>query len=370
MWIASHATHAGKPESLRPPGQLAHGLAAADRREAALVPVAERLRRQAGDGAEDVPRGVAPHLDGRGRDAGDRLPVLLERRQVADHEDVVPARHGQGRLDADAPGAIERHPEALREGRGRDAGRPQDGAGEDPLVSERDAGGVDAGDARPGPDVHPQALELSPGLLGEVVGVGREHARHALDQDDARVARVDVLELPGQGLTRDLGERAGELDAGRAAADDDEGQPLAAVLRIALGHLVGEQHAAADLERVLDALEARGERRPLLVAEVGVGRARGEDEVVVGQLAVGEEELLRGEIDAHRLGQHDRDVSARRGTRCGSAPRCRRGSAPRWPPGRAAAGTGGGCAGRRSSRAPPCPAARGRRTARRSRRRR
>ena len=242
---------------------------------------------------------MAPHLDGRGSDAGDRLPVLLERRQVADHEDVVPARHGQGRLDAHAPGAIERHPEALREGRGRDAGRPQDGAGEDPLVPERDAGGVDAGDARPGPDVHPQALELSPGLLGEVVGVGREHARHALDQDDARVARVDVLELPGQGLTRDLGERAGDLDAGRAAADDDEGQPLAAVLRIvALGHLVGEQHPAADLERVLDALEARGEWRPLLVAEVGVGRARGEDEVVVGELAVGQEELLRGELDA------------------------------------------------------------------------
>ena len=140
-----------------------------------------------------------------------------------------------------------------------------------------------------------------------------------------------------------------------SAADDDEGQPLAAVLGIALGHLVGEQHAAADLERVLDALEAGREGRPLVVAEVGVGRAGGEDEVVVGELAVGQDELLRGEVDADRLRQHDRDVPSRRGTRSGSAPRCRRGSGPRWPPGRGAAGRGGGCAGRRSSRAPAAP---------------
>ena len=42
---------------------------------------------------------------------------------------------------------------------------------------------------------------------------------------------------------------------------------------VALGGLVGEQHAAAHLERVLDALQARRDARILVVSEVRVGRA-------------------------------------------------------------------------------------------------
>ena len=36
--------------------------------------------------------------------------------------------------------------------------------------------------------------------------------------------RVDAAKLGGQGGVREFGDRAGEFDAGRAAADDDEGQ--------------------------------------------------------------------------------------------------------------------------------------------------
>ena len=48
--------------------------------------------------------------------------------------------------------------------------------------------------------------------------------RAALEQQDARRLGPDVAEVLPQRLPRDLGERAGELDAGRAAADDHEGQ--------------------------------------------------------------------------------------------------------------------------------------------------
>ena len=81
----------------------------------------------------------------------------------------------------------------------------------------------------------------------------------------------------------DLGHRAGHLDAGRAAADDDEGQPGVPADRVglALGALERQQHAAADLQRVLEALEPGRERLPLVVAEVGVAGAGGDDQVVV-----------------------------------------------------------------------------------------
>ena len=66
-----------------------------------------------------------------------------------------------------------------------------------------------------------------------------------------------MAEVPRQRLARDLGERAGELDAGRTAADDDERQQRLAPggIGFALRALERQQHAAANLERVLESLE-------------------------------------------------------------------------------------------------------------------
>ena len=109
----------------------------------------------------------------------------------------------------------------------------------------------------------------------------------ALHQHHARIARIDAAEFAAQRVARDLGERAGELDAGRAAADDDEGEPGGALApdRFALGVLEGGEDARADLERVVERLQAGRVRRPFVVAEVVVRGARGDDQVVVGQLA-------------------------------------------------------------------------------------
>ena len=123
----------------------------------------------------------------------------------------------------------------------------------------------------------------------------------------------------------DLAERAGQLDAGRPAADDDEGQPRRAAptgSRLALGGLVGEEHAAPDLERVLDRLEPGRELRPLVVAEVRVGRAGRDDQVVVGELAVVEDDAACAATSiARRLGEQHARVApgARRTARIGYA---------------------------------------------------
>ena len=60
-------------------------------------------------------------------------------------------------------------------------------------------------------------------------------------------------------VARDFGQRAGEFDAGRPAADDDEAQPGGAARRIGLGFgvLEREQQAAAQMQRIVERLQAR-----------------------------------------------------------------------------------------------------------------
>ena len=86
----------------------------------------------------------------------------------------------------------------------------------------------------------------------------------------------------------------GHLDPGRPGADDDEGQPVSPFVGVALdlGRLERGQDAVPDLERAGQRLQLRGVLLPLVVAEVGVPRAPGDDQRVVAEdgpsLAVGQ----------------------------------------------------------------------------------
>ena len=103
---------------------------------------------------------------------------------------------------------------------------------------------------------------------------------------------------------RDVANGAGKFDPGGSAADDDEIQRRVGALlqHLALGQLEGQQHAAANLGGVLDSFEAGRERLPLIVAEIGVRGAGGEDEIVVGEAgAAGQCYLPCGNVDADHL---------------------------------------------------------------------
>ena len=78
----------------------------------------------------------------------------------------------------------------------------------------------------------------------------------------------------------ELGDLAGHLDSGRAGADHDEGQQMVDVLAAAgaeLGHLERAEDAPAQLEGVVDALHAGGVLGEVVVAEVGLGGAGGDE---------------------------------------------------------------------------------------------
>ena len=91
-----------------------------------------------------------------------------------------------------------------------------------------------------------------------------------------------VRKAPGQGALGEFGDLAGQLDAGRPGADHDEGQPAFALGVVGgdLGLLERAEDAAAQLERVIDGLHAGREGGEVVVAEVGLLRAGGDDEAV------------------------------------------------------------------------------------------
>ena len=121
-----------------------------------------------------------------------------------------------------------------------------------------------------------------------------EHRVERVDEDDARLAGIDVLVLPRQVPVGQLGDLPGHLDAGRARAHDDERHPALDLLRVGLQvrQLERAEDPGAQFERVVDALHAGREVGVLVVAEVRLRRARGDDQGVV----------LDGVVEAGRVG--------------------------------------------------------------------
>ena len=282
--------HAGELERTH----LRDGAVAADRREVALVPVVERLARALLEIAANVLRGEGAHLHGRGSDAGHRLAVRRGGGEIADDEDLAMPWHAEVGLHLYSARTIERGAEILAQRRGRIARGPQDRVRVDPLTTHHHVMRADVGRERAGAHVDADVREVASGVLAQRVWIRWQDARTALEQHDARLGGIDAAKVVTERSARDGREHAGQLDARRSAAHDDEGEPRGALLRIVgrLGALERGEHAPPDLHRVVDALEARRERLPFRVREVRVARAGADDEIVVLVLAA----LARGHL--------------------------------------------------------------------------
>ena len=103
-------------------------------------------------------------------------------------------------------------------------------------------------------------------------GERAENLRRAFEDENARRLGPDVAEILTQGLPRNLGQRAGQLDAGCAAADDDEREETALLGRIgfALCGFECQQHPPPHLDRIVERLESGRVGRPLGMAEIRV----------------------------------------------------------------------------------------------------
>ncbi len=122
--------------------------------------------------------------------------------------------------------------------------------------------------------------------------------------------RVDDAEVAAQRGVGDLAESAGQLDAGRSAAHDDERQQGPAFLgvRAALGPLERRQDAPSHRRGVLDGLQARRVCLPFRMSKVVMARPGGDDQRVIRLAAVLEVYEPAVEVEADRLGEQDASV--------------------------------------------------------------
>ena len=140
-------------------------------------------------------------------------------------------------------------------------------------------------------------------------GNAEQDVRAAFEQERCAPTPVDVPEVLAQRPARDLGERAGEFDAGRTTADDHECQqtPLCIRIGLALRRFEREQHPPSDLERIVQRLQSGRTRRPFGMAEVRVRGAGRDDQVVVRSQRLWCAAASRTRIEGHSsLGRIDR----------------------------------------------------------------
>jgi hypothetical protein len=195
------------------------------------------------------------------------------------------------------------------------AGGPDLGGGVDPPdgavgLLDVEAVLVDVGDHRAELDLDPDLVQLPAGPPAEPLAERGKHDRGGVEQDDPRGRRVDVPEVLAQRAVRQLGDLPGHLHAGRAGADDDEGQQPVDLGLVGgeLGELEGTEDATAQLEGVVDALHAGRELGELVVAEVGLPGAGGDDQLVVGvhrgAAEDGRGDRAVGQVDVGDLTEH------------------------------------------------------------------
>jgi hypothetical protein len=249
----------------------------ADRGHHAPRAVAERLDVPTLHGGEEVP---AEQLGLPDRELGGRRrhgPVARvdDTGAVAGRPDVRHARHVQAGLDPDPP-ALDRQAEPRDQRVGASPDRAYDGLGFD---------------RRPvGEDNTITRDPLRRSVEADLDALPREHfvrrraqrlrefgqqARDVLDEGDPELVRVDPGIVPGDALQA-VGQRAGDLDAREAAADQDEmpEAPAARGVGLELYPCQPAQHDVADVQRVADGLQrqrvlghARDEVEPGAVAE-------------------------------------------------------------------------------------------------------
>ena len=172
----------------------------------------------------------------------------------------------------------------------------------DPLAAEGDRPALDLGDRSVQPDLDAEFLKRALRVVRETVRIAVQDLWPRLDEQHARLARIDGAEVPRQRIARQVGDRPGQFDAGRTAADDHEGEQRLEPRRVgfALGFLERQKDAAADRGGVFDRLQPGRRRLPVVMAEIAVARPRREDQRVVGNRASNREAHHAGRrIHAH-----------------------------------------------------------------------
>jgi len=168
-----------------------------------------------------------------------------------------------------------------------------------------DAGFVDAGDADVGQHFDAQAVQIADGALGQGFGKRPQDTGTALEEQDARVGRLDGAKVAREDVVGQLAQGPGQLDARGTAANDDEREQALALLGVffALGGFKRQKNAPPDFHRIVQVLEPDGIPGPVVMPKVMVLRARCDDQVVVRKHVFRKDHAACRQVEARDLGQ-------------------------------------------------------------------
>ena len=319
--------------------------APADHRHRPLVEVGERLRGLSGLGRPGwCWRPTTPLWSATEPSCGWVLPSLAGMFAMSPMT-RTPGKPGdrEVRLDIDPAAAALRKPGGAGDRRGHQPAAPDDAAGLDRRsVRQRHVAGPDRLHAGPQQELDAVLLE-DPRRVGvTLVGEHLEELLSVVDEMDLG-ARRERRELVDHRRVDHLGQRAGDLDPGRPAADDDEiDGAFVGEMRVAVGFLERLDDPRPQAVRVVERVEREGVLGAGRPEEVRL-RAGGQDDVVpgVGLAAC-------AVVTVRATGSIGDDLGALRVERprtpprsCAADRRCRGPPASTSRPGRAAAGTGG-----------------------------
>jgi hypothetical protein len=183
------------------------------------------------------------------------------------------------------------------------------------MVLDLDTMQVGFGNDRAHVHFDPQPLEITGSHGGQLRTEHRQRGLAAVEQQDPRIFGLDLPELPVQRLGGDLPDLPGEFDARRSRSDQGEGEPPAAFVWVAsgFGHLERAEYPPPDPQSVLDGFHPWCEGGVLVVPEIGLPDAGGQDEVVIVEHELvtkrppGQDSPPLG-IDAGHLGEDEFDV--------------------------------------------------------------
>ena len=238
---------------------------------------------------------------------------------------------GEVGFDGDAAGAVSlgsgQFGELAGEPGRSDARSPDDRAAGDALRAAVVAVECDAGRRRSPITVRP-VRTVTPrrcsdrSAFAESEGGKLVRTRSAASTSTMRaLAGIDSAEVAPQCVPRQFGDLAGHLDTGRPGADDDESEPGVACLgaRLALGGLEGGEQPATHRERTLERLDLGGVHPPVVMAEVRVVRAAGDDQRVVAKPLRRRHGRDRAQVQLPRVEVEVGDLGQQRHGRCGRA---------------------------------------------------
>ena len=302
---------------------LRDGGRAPDRRHRALVEIGEQLPRMRLRGISRDPQLVLndfcrmrAHLDRPLRDTRHQDSVAIdERGEISHGKHFGMTRDAQVGQNRDAPRAIRGSAEHFREWTRAHSRGPDDVRGANNFVADHNLAFADRTHARVGPHLHTEFFELALRTLRKLGRKRFQDTRASIDEEHARLRRVDVVEVAVQHGARELGEISREFHARRSAAYDDDTHQIDAALDIGLRLRLLEraQDLAANAERIVERLQSRRELFPLGVPEITRGSTRSHDEIVVVDRPARMRHAPRREIDPGDLGHdHGKIIAVRK----------------------------------------------------------